>query len=92
MPAADGPDPYRIFLSRKNQIKHSTICTAVLQGVARPTWKSDTGTSLLIRYDTGMRTPKAPMTLCVMTKRVRPSPLKKPLKQNRKLVSMQSMA
>ena len=46
------------------------------QGVASPTRNSDTGSTRLIRKETGRRTRKAPMIPCTMTKVVLPQPLK----------------
>ena len=64
----------------------------VEQGVARPMRNRLTGWIWLIRKDTGTRTQNAPTMPCTMTKRVYSMPLKKPMKQNRKQVSKQSMA
>ncbi len=40
---------------------HIIICTVVEAGVARPIWKSDTGTCLLIIHDIGSLTQNAPI-------------------------------
>jgi hypothetical protein len=64
----------------------------VEHGVASPIWKSDTGSHLLIRNDTGTRTQNAPIIPCIMTNLVYSIPLKNPMKQNRKHVRRQSMA
>ena len=55
-------------------------------------WNRDAPALRLMSQETGARTPKAPATPWSMTKAVCPQPLKYPIKQNRKLVSRQSMA
>jgi hypothetical protein len=53
--------PFFLFLSNiKNTIPHKIICTKVEDGVASPILKSVGFTVRLIRYETGIRTPKAP--------------------------------
>ena len=50
------------FLDKK--IKNPTqriICTQVEAGVAKPTLNKETGSNLLITYETGILTQKAPM-------------------------------
>ena len=50
---------YFLFAAIK-QTRHMIICSTVEHGVARPIWNMETGTSLLIRKATGMRTRNAP--------------------------------
>jgi hypothetical protein len=45
----------------RKQTRHIATCRIVEQGVARPMWNMDTGTSLLIRNATGIRTRNAPV-------------------------------
>ena len=58
------------------------ICIRDETGVARPIWNKVTPARRLVRNATGILTPKAPTIPWVMTKSVRPLPLKKPTKQN----------
>ena len=67
---------FRFFFNTRKYPPHRVICTIEEQGVARPTWKRETGVSRLMAKDTGMRTPKAPTRPWTMTKPVRPMPLK----------------
>ena len=68
------------------------ICTVVDAGVASPRWNRELSADQLTSSATGSRTPRAPVIPWIMTNSVWPQPLKKPTKQNRKLVSRQSMA
>lgn len=53
--------PFFLFLSNtKKAIPHKVICTKVEDGVASPILKSVGFTVRLIKYETGIRTPKAP--------------------------------
>ena len=79
-------------LLRRNQIPHRRIWTVVEAGVARPRWNRELSAARLTSSATGSRTPRAPIIPWAMTNSVCPQPLKKPTKQNRKLVSRQSMA
>ena len=64
------------------------ICIRDETGVARPIWNKVTPARRLVRNATGILT----TIPWVMTKSVRPLPLKKPTKQKRNDVRMQSMA
>ena len=64
-----------------NHIKHNVICSSVEQGVARPTWNSDTGVCLLMKKATGILTKNAPAIPCTMTNLVDSIPLKKPIQR-----------
>ena len=80
------------LLTTAKQFRQSATCRTVEQGVARPIWNMETGDSRLIRNATGTRTRNAPIIPCAMTNFVFPVPLKKPMKQNKKQVSRQSIA
>ena len=54
--------PFFLFLSNiKKAIPHKIICTKVEYGVASPILKSVGFAVRLIKYETGIRTPNAPM-------------------------------
>ena len=68
------------------------ICNTVEHGVASPIMNNEPPPMCYIRNATGILTRKAPTIPWIMTNFVHEIPLKKPIKQNRKQVSRQSIA